>query len=438
MKKDINREEDILREQVYEMIHRPFGVNLMMLSGALIFIFCIKSYLSSLYIFFLIFISITYFLMRAFSYLFWNETSKTRIWLHYLCFQAMIGSSIYSITLYQHFHLFNELDKVISLVILFGVISSGVSNNCIIKRVGIIFSLMAMLPVTIKFFLMGENYQLILAALSLLYTGIVALGGVQVSKALEKNIRLSHDHKKLLNEYKDSERLRIESERETFESYKFASIGKLASGVAHEINNPLAIMLGNIDLLELDLKDSSLKQKKFLEKITSSAKRIKDIVRRMKLLSAPVSTHDQSKSDLLELINDFSDGVSTMLESFGVRLELKIDSTIDKQVHTNIIFQSIYELILNAKHELRPHQGPKIITLEAYINNGNVNINVSDTGLLIPKETVENLFTPFYTSKGPMSNGLGLTIMKATLNKLGYELTYLIKEEKNCFCIQIP
>ena len=215
-------------------------------------------------------------------------------------------------------------------------------------------------------------------------------------------------------------------------SDRMASVGTLAAGVAHEINNPLASVLANLDLAMLELEElaplvgtavelSSLREE--LRDAREGAERVRHIVRDLKLFS-------RSEDERLEPVE-----VRRVLES-SLRMawnEIRHRATLVKNysevplVNANEarLGQVFLNLIVNAAQSIgegRANENELRITTRMAGNR--VVVDVADTGSGIPPELMGRLFTPFFTTKpAGVGTGLGLSICHRLVSAMGGELT---------------
>ena len=199
------------------------------------------------------------------------------------------------------------------------------------------------------------------------------------------------------------------------QSAKMASVGQLAGGVAHEINNPLTGVLNNVQLIKMEAelkKDFSIEDfKGLLNVIEESALRCKKITESLLSFSRAAT----GKFVLLSL-NELTEKVVTLinyemkLQNIAILTELQANLP---QVlgDPQLLQQIIFDLIGNAKWaiEKKMPKTSRVITVKTsyYPESRHVLISVSDTGIGIPPENLGKIFEPFFTTK-PVSEGTGL------------------------------
>ena len=196
---------------------------------------------------------------------------------------------------------------------------------------------------------------------------------------------------------------------------KLASIGTLAAGVAHEINNPLAIMLINIDqlseILKQDRQLDPLRQDR-LNHLEHSAKRIASIVSNLRTYARP-NTDEVETVDLTTLTRDTLD----LLHNIYAKEEISIVARSAKpgiciRGNPGKLQQILMNLISNSSDAIQELQRPGLIQIEIDEQSNFVTLSVSDDGCGIANDKLDLIFDPFYTTKPPgKGTGLGLSIV---------------------------
>jgi signal transduction histidine kinase len=197
------------------------------------------------------------------------------------------------------------------------------------------------------------------------------------------------------------------------QSEKLASIGQLAAGVAHELNNPLANISLNTEMLMRNCKDevSAKKLNVIAENVDQAARIVRDLL-------------DFSREAKLELeFLDVNEVLVKALESLKYEIrDIKIVDNLDpnlprvlgdrvrlKQVFTNIIS--------NALHAM---DNGGVLSISTRADKKFLEVRISDTGRGIPKEHLGKIFDPFFTTKGVgKGTGLGLAISYSIVEKHG-------------------
>ena len=213
---------------------------------------------------------------------------------------------------------------------------------------------------------------------------------------------------------------------------RLASVGELSAGVAHEINNPLAIILTEKQILADMEKQTGGIGADFQAQLLKSLSRISDQVQRCKRLTHNLLRFSRSSESVIStvdiniLVKDVIDLVETNAATSGVRLIPKLKSDIPPVLtDSSQLHQVFLNLITNAIDALdgMPYGSVKAIT-QSSENGKGVEIVISDTGSGIPPEIIDKIFDPFFTTKAVgKGTGLGLSICYGILKKLGGNLS---------------
>lgn len=194
---------------------------------------------------------------------------------------------------------------------------------------------------------------------------------------------------------------------------KLASLGELAGSIAHEMNNPLSIILGFAQVLR---KDSSLGEeaRKGVENIFEAANRSKSIITNM-LEFARADSSNLHIVDLNDVIESTLQIVEKDFSKAGIEIKKELSAD-NKAVSVNPMQaqQVLLNMILNAKDAM---PGGGTLTVESAVKGKMFVINISDTGIGIPREHLSKIFDPFFTTKDVgKGTGLGLSICYGIVN----------------------
>jgi signal transduction histidine kinase len=208
-------------------------------------------------------------------------------------------------------------------------------------------------------------------------------------------------------------------------SEKMVSVGRLATGVAHEIGNPLGIILGYIELLQRgDL--TGLEREDFLNRMELEMTRIHRIIRDLLDFSRPSATegHDTDAHETLEEVLTIL-SPQPLFEKIHIKRFLKAESVIVKLAQDSLK-QIFLNIIMNAADAMDDaHNNPDdlaepILTLESFNEEGFLIMRFSDTGCGISPDEIKRIFDPFFTTKEPgKGTGLGLSICYTMMDQAG-------------------
>ena len=227
-----------------------------------------------------------------------------------------------------------------------------------------------------------------------------------------------------------------EAENQLFQSEKLASLGKLAAGVAHEINSPLTGVLTYSSLL-LQEKKKGDPEKEDLEVIVNETNRCKKIVKGL-LDFARQTEPDKAISDINEVIEKSIDLISHQASMQSIKIEKKIKPKIPRiMIDKGQIQQVFINILLNAI-EAMPQGGT--LTISSGIEGQMITIGFADTGAGIPEENMRKIFDPFFTTKKQgRGTGLGLSVSYGIIERHRGRLDVKSRVEKGTtFIIKLP
>lgn len=232
-----------------------------------------------------------------------------------------------------------------------------------------------------------------------------------------------------------------------FQASKLASVGELSAGVAHEINNPLAIINFERQILA-DMEKTSDMAPGFREQLLKSLARISNQVKRCKRLTHNLFKFSrQTESvighvDVNSLIADVIPLVEREAATSGIRLIVEPEPNLPRVLADWSQLQQVFlNLITNAidAHNQTGYGSVRISTKVNAEDKG-VDVVISDTGSGIPPEIIDKIFDPFFTTK-PVGKGtgLGLSICYGIVSKFGGQLSVQSKYGKgSVFTVFLP
>ena len=249
---------------------------------------------------------------------------------------------------------------------------------------------------------------------------------------------------KVINHLTEVDRQKEMMNRQIIETGKLASVGRLAAGTAHEINNPVAIMVQEAGWIEDLLKEEEFQKGKNLQEIeralkqiNSQGKRCKDITH--KLLSFARKTDTQLQSVQINEIIEEVVAISDKASYTGISINTDLDKTVPPIYGSQTELQQVLlNLINNALYAMKKKGGKIDITTR--LKGQHVLVVVEDDGQGIPKVNLDRIFDPFFTTK-PVGegNGLGLSICFGIIQKMGGEIdVHSIVDEGTRFDIRFP
>ncbi|GGK77934.1 two-component sensor histidine kinase [Amphritea balenae] len=206
---------------------------------------------------------------------------------------------------------------------------------------------------------------------------------------------------------------------------KLAVLGELTAGIAHEINNPAAVILGNIDLLVAELGDAVEPAREEVDMIIRQVYRIRSLINNLLQYSRPDHYVDGYESHQISpLIEDTLLLVSHALEKQQVTIEKSFKASCPAEVNYQQLQQVLVNLIINASHAL---EGPGKVQLHTanWLEDGEIKgvvIQIKDRGKGISEDNLKHIFDPFFTTK-ESGTGLGLSVSYGIIRRHGGDIT---------------
>ena len=200
-----------------------------------------------------------------------------------------------------------------------------------------------------------------------------------------------------------------ESEAQLRQASRLAAVGQLAAGVAHEINNPLAVIMGHASQLRATSPDPDVGAR--AEKMLAGTKRVARIVRELQNFARP-KPPDLTAVQMAEVVERVVDLRQHTLAVSGILVEQDTPLNLPR-VHGDPgqLEQVVLNLLLNAEQALAsargPQTGPQTITARLASEGEHVRLTVADTGPGIAPDVLPRIFDPFFTTK-PVGQGTGL------------------------------
>ena len=236
----------------------------------------------------------------------------------------------------------------------------------------------------------------------------------------------------MISAIKNRDREADQLSRQLMQAGKLAAIGQLSAGVAHEINNPLAIVLTERQLLLDAAERHQIHSREFAIQFEDSMNQIDVQVQRCKRITQNLLRFSRRTESLLETvdINQFIREVIELMErearADGIKFLVDLDESLRPLVSDISQLQQVFlNIITNAidAHEGKPYGSIRIKT-RAGKNNDGVSITFSDSGSGIAPENLDKIFDPFFTTK-PVGKGtgLGLSICYSIMKQLGGRIT---------------
>jgi signal transduction histidine kinase len=246
----------------------------------------------------------------------------------------------------------------------------------------------------------------------------------------EKTEQLEH-HIQLLNQTRD--KLIVHE--------KLAALGELTAGIAHEINNPTAVILGNTELIRFELGNDAKRVEEEIDAIMLQIDRIRNITRSLLQYSRHGGVQDEIT---WQHINPIIDESITLVKTGSKKRDVEFVTDLHAQssveVNRHQLLQILVNLQMNAIHAMNG-KGKLTIRSEDWCEHGEVLgaiVHIEDEGCGIKPEHLKRVFDPFYTTKRE-GTGLGLSVSQSLLSQTGGEIRVQSEVGKgSTFSVYLP
>lgn len=200
-------------------------------------------------------------------------------------------------------------------------------------------------------------------------------------------------------------------------SEKLAAVGEITASVAHEINNPVAVIQGNLDLARSNLGEDGRRAEEEFRLIDDQVYRIGVIVSKLLHFARPEEYSGADRLvDLSQVARDCLVLTRHQIQAAGITSIVETKSTSQVHMSRTELQQVVVNLILNAVHAMPGGGTLRVATTEA---SGEVILSVEDTGTGIDPSVLPRIFDPFFTTKQAQGTGLGLSISQQLVSRAG-------------------
>jgi signal transduction histidine kinase len=207
-----------------------------------------------------------------------------------------------------------------------------------------------------------------------------------------------------------------QARKDVINAEKLASVGRLSAGIAHEIGNPIAIVIGYLELLKQpDLPEPD--RAEFVRRTEAEIHRINAIIRQLLDLSRPSPGRPEWVS-LHDLIREMAEVLGCQPLMNDIRLDLRLDAPADRtRADPGQLRQVFLNLLINAADAIAGREDGasdgwiEVATRLRAASREEIEITVADNGPGVPEAQLTDIFDPFFTTKEPgKGTGLGLSV----------------------------
>jgi signal transduction histidine kinase/ActR/RegA family two-component response regulator len=228
-----------------------------------------------------------------------------------------------------------------------------------------------------------------------------------------------HDEIGVLAKSLDDMKTKLKSSYDMLlQSEKMALMGQIVAGIAHELNNPLTIVIGNIQLMLM--RERNEKNVESLSRIQDGAERASKIVKNL-LTFARQERPERNLVHVNTIITKSVELRSYELRVSNVHVSMELDQALPETMADPHQLQQVFlNLIVNAEHAMIEAHGKGLLRVTSRREEGKILVFFSDDGPGIPKENLHRIFEPFFTTKAVgKGTGLGLSICQGIIVEHG-------------------
>jgi PAS domain S-box-containing protein len=248
-----------------------------------------------------------------------------------------------------------------------------------------------------------------------------------------------------ISELHKQQEIANEERERAFHSARLAALGKMAGGIAHEINNPLTILSGMAELAAAEIRKEQFDKvllSTWIEKIMKTSERVARIVRTMRNLTRNVEKSEMGEVDLARVISDVHELSRQRLADNQIAFTIVTCEQESRcQGSETHIAQVLINLVNNAIDSLRGVEdvSQAWIRVETKWKPTGVMVRVSNGGPTIPDSIADRMMEPFFTTKTHgEGTGLGLSISHSLARQLGGELFFDKTAQSTTFVLRLP
>ncbi len=240
--------------------------------------------------------------------------------------------------------------------------------------------------------------------------------------------------------YEEAERARrkcVETRKQLIIYEKMTTLGELSAGIAHELDNPLAVISANVQYLISNTSKNDPMMDELIE-IDKASKRCLKIIQRLLRYSRP-SKYEGTSIDVNSIIMEVLNLVKYQISLKGIKIVKNLSPSLPGTIIDPDELKEVFlNIIINAKYAM-PRGGRLTITTVNIKNSKSILIEFKDSGPGIAPEQIDKIFDPFFTTRRPGNLGLGLSICQRIITEHKGNITVDSKPGKGAeFRIELP
>lgn len=245
-----------------------------------------------------------------------------------------------------------------------------------------------------------------------------------------------------ITELKEAQQVIGDQQAKLVAASRLSAIGEMAAAITHEINNPLGVILGRVEMLKSILEEEPLDKAEILRQLDTidvTGQRIAKIIRSMKTMAHHQEEEPTEAVSLQNLLDDATDLCWHRFQNRGISIRRpEVSSKQIVECRSHQVVQVLVNL-LNNSYDAISHLPDKWVQIDVQDRGDKIAILVMDSGPGISSEVQKKMFNPFYSTKTVQyGTGLGLSISQGLLQKNGGSLEYDSTKANTCFVVILP
>jgi signal transduction histidine kinase len=259
---------------------------------------------------------------------------------------------------------------------------------------------------------------------------------LRAAEALARHAALAIENAQLFEREQHTIEELQKAQKQLLQSEKLATIGRMAAGIAHELNTPLTYIMGNLELLEL--QDLTTAQREMLSSIARGADRIRTLAHRLLAFSRP-GREEMAPLVVNDVVERSLELCQYQIASGRVVLDRHLEPNLPRVLGvSNQLEVALINIVVNAVHAMGEKGGT--LTVSTRRRGEDVEIAVADEGPGIPERIRGSLFEPFVTTKPEgKGTGLGLSTVLMIVERHNGRVEFDTEEGRGTtFRVQLP
>jgi PAS domain S-box-containing protein len=245
-----------------------------------------------------------------------------------------------------------------------------------------------------------------------------------------------------ITDLKAAEKIILDQQTKMVSASKLSALGELSSALTHEINNPLAVILGRAEMILAALSgpNPSLDNiRSMVESIQVTSQRIEKIMRTVRALSHGGESEPLQQVSVVSLVESALDVIGHRIRANGIEIRVNLADAEKKMTcRPTEIFQILVNLLSNADDAVQGKDHPWI-SISSEPDPTGVLLRITDCGVGLSEDVSQKLFSPFFTTKRVgVGTGLGLTISNSLAVRNGARLFHDSTKLNTSFCLVLP